>query len=598
MKTLVYLAAVLAVCAAAVPGHIENFQQTGSGDGEIVLEWDFVEGDYPLHKYTIVTDSDFSNDVRCTASHCSYTVTYLEACKAHKFDLIPMFDNPADGTIFQGDVATTTGYTADTPPSAATNVVVVSEGDTGTTIQWDAPEVNSACVESYKVCAKELEETLETNCQTVDTTSVTMAFMQGCGNYEVTVTPLTPSGNEGPAATETVTTKEGVPGPPRDVVVGITTDSTIELKWNDPLINPLCVHDYTITYGAITDEVTRNSREMSEDEYDHHATIGPLDACTNYSIEISSISESGINSAPVLKFANTNETAPQTPSLVVLDPSNPESIDVSWDSPKDACAASFVICWYDGIHPVEECEEVPSNTDNFTITGLLPCSNYQVTITSVTPGGIEGVPTADSTTTQDVEPGPVKNLMLTEIHENAVRLSFEPPETNPQCVKEYDIRVIDQDMSRVTVPKLNGDPVVDLITGLEACTNYLFKVRAITKTNKESPWSEVYNRTSDATPSEPQQFGLESATTTSITLHWFQPATNTRCVTEYLLSWQGANNEVGTMTVTDITSFKNEVTVDGLNPCEKYTFNLSAISAIGESHVLTFTQSTICEQNQ
>ncbi|TOF90583.1 hypothetical protein CGJ15_24480, partial [Vibrio parahaemolyticus] len=595
MKSFVCLVAVFTVCAALSPGHIENFIQTDSGDGTITLEWDFVEGADPLEKYTLMVnnDPDYTISVRCPLSHCSVTVDYLYACTAYKFDLIPFFTDPSIGS-YQGDVATYTGFADDDPVTSPSNLVVAGEDDTGTTLQWDAPAENAGCVDHYEVCTKP-QGSEESVCESVEDTSATISSLQACGTYDVTVTPVTLSGNEGPSVADTITTEDGVPGPPTDVVVGIITDSTIDLKWNDPLTNPLCLWEFSITCGPIT-KLVKPGYLRAEEEYDNYATIGPLDACTDYQCDITAIGKSGTPSTPVTVFASTNETDPLAPPYVHVDSGNStDSIDVTWGTNSDdKCAGGgFVICWNDGLH-LEECADVPAGTDNFTIPDLSPCSRYDISVNVVTPDGTSSETVTESTTTADIVPGPVTNLMVTDVAETGVRLSFDPPTEEPQCVKEYDIRVINEDLRRLVKPMLAEGPVTDFITGLEACTNYLFKVRAITATEKEGPWTEVRQKTADSTPSDPQQFSAKEITTSSITVEWYEPATYSNCVTEYLLSWEGASGDSDSQEITSTSTFKSEVTIDGLNACESYTFSLSAKSTIGESHVVTFTASTLC----
>lgn len=77
------------------------------------LSWDYVEGDaaYSLHKYKLLTDNDFENDVNCPVLSCSYEVDYLRACKEHEFLLTPYFYDPSGGSDLIGDTVSTIGFT-------------------------------------------------------------------------------------------------------------------------------------------------------------------------------------------------------------------------------------------------------------------------------------------------------------------------------------------------------------------------------------------------------------------------------------------------------------------------------------------------------
>nr|XP_045609990.1 receptor-type tyrosine-protein phosphatase H-like isoform X2 [Procambarus clarkii] len=597
MRVFVILAAIVAASAADL-GYVENFKQTASGDGTITLEWDYVSGDenFPIQKYSLESD-DSINTVGCVASHCSYTYSYLQACKEYTFDLTPIFVDTVNGGTVNGDKVTTTGFANDNPPSAASNLSIAGEDDTGTTLQWDAPDANPDCVKYYEVCAR-LDGQSDTECHDVYDTSVKLASLQACGYYHVKVTPVTPTDARGPELDDTVTTMDGTPGPPEDVVVGLVTNTTVDLKWNDPAVNPLCAVDYSITYGPVT---TRASRifSLSEETYDHHATLSPLEGCTNYSISISSVSKSDLESVAVTRYAATKETEPLPAPYIVVDPADTDAINVHWgEDENDNCAGYFIICWNDGIHAVDTCENV-TDSAGFTITDLLPCTEYAVTITVVSPGGIRSVVVGNSTSTLDVRPEPVKNLQVTEVYKSTISITFEPPETNKQCIKGYAMLVTDLNTTSVTSRTMSemrtSEPIEEFITNLEPCTNYRIMMAAVSPTGLMSPPQETYTRTTDDIPSEPQQFGLNGVTTSSISLQWYQPETNSRCASQYVLTWKdSAGTTVGNETIVDPSSFKVSYTVEGLNPCETYTFSLIAKSPAGESNAAEFSLQTLC----
>ncbi|XP_042237341.1 tyrosine-protein phosphatase Lar-like [Homarus americanus] len=499
MKIFLYLAAV-ALCSAQDFGHIENLQVT-SGDGSITLEWDFVAGDptYKLHKYTILTDNDFSTDLRCPAAHCTTIIDYLDACKEHTFDVTPVFDDTVNGGSVNGDTSSISGFTNDLPPSSPSNLRVLSEDDSGTTLQWDAPTKNPICVQSYKVCYR-LDKDPTPTCETTEDTTITLAGLQACGEYHVTVTPVTPSDTEGPQLEQDVTTRDGVPGTPQDVKVGITTQSTIELEWNDPAINPLCVQDYSITYGEVESRRRFSYHQVEDfgDDYDHHANIGPLEPCTEYLINITSIGKKGQESVSISKQAATNDTEPLPPKYVVVDTTSEDSIEVSWaENEADRCIGFYIICWNDDQSAVETCVNVTDTSGKYTITDLLACTHYDVSITVVTPGGIHSETVRNFTNTGEAAPGHVEGLSVVEVHPTSLKVYFEEPNSNPQCVAGYDIMEIDLDHNAHTTRRLNDKYRLDTITGLEPCTDYEIKVRAFSKTGQYvSDWQVVDQKTS------------------------------------------------------------------------------------------------------
>ncbi|KAG7160510.1 collagen alpha-1(XIV) chain-like [Homarus americanus] len=596
MKIFLYLAAV-ALCSAQDFGHIENLQVT-SGDGSITLEWDFVAGDptYKLHKYTILTDNDFSTDLRCPAAHCTTIIDYLDACKEHTFDVTPVFDDTVNGGSVNGDTSSISGFTNDLPPSSPSNLRVLSEDDSGTTLQWDAPTKNPICVQSYKVCYR-LDKDPTPTCETTEDTTITLAGLQACGKYHVTVTPVTPSDTEGPQLEQDVTTEDGLPGPPQDVKVGITTDSLIEMEWNNPAINPLCVQDYSITYGEVESRRRFSSHQVEDfgDDYDHHANIGPLEPCTEYIINITSISKNGLKSESVSSEAATIDTDPQPPPYVVLDSPDSDTIDVEWGvNEGDRCAGYYIVCWTDDITKVEVCQNV-TDGGSLTISDLLACALYNVSVTVVTPSGIPSNTVTNHTYTKELAPGPVQNVQVIEAHLSSLTVSYEVPVTNPQCVGAYDTRVINLDKLDNSAKKVTEGVVkTNTIAGLEPCTNYEIEIAAVSHSGEYmSVWKKVDGKTKDGTPSEPQNISVKDATIDSLTLQWFEPITNSPCVIQYDLTWTDGIN-TGSAKISDVTSNKFEYTIEGLNSCDEYTITLSAKSTTSESRTKKIIQKTDC----
>ena len=182
------------------------------------------------------------------------------------------------------------------------------------------------------------------------------------------------------------------------------------------------------------------------------------------------------------------------------------------------------------------------------------------------------------------------DLHVIDIGTNWLTIKCLPPTVDPQCVKEVITRVIDEDQKSLRLEKTEYEGV---ITGLEACTNYRILVSTRSPSGLQSEVSEIRNMTLDDLPSEPQAFAVIEVTTTSITLQWFQPATNPRCASVYKLTWEDDVN-TDTITISDASSFKTEVTVDGLRPCTNINFKLYAESLVGAGPETTLKYSTAC----
>lgn len=589
---LFYLVAFVTTCTAVDLGHVENFNVEDFGIGFVKLAWDFVEGDatHPLHKYSLTVDSDLTVEFKCSNPTCNRIIEDLDACVEHLFELTPIFYTPA-GDDTDGNLALTTGYTTDEIPGAVSDIRVTTDTDAETSFKWNQPLVNPKCVDLYSICYR-LDGETDNPCVESNSTTVTVNNMSACATYHVTVTPLTPSGKAGPMIEYVFKTHDGVPGKPEDVHVGLITPETIQLLWNNPSDNFLCLERFRITIGETHAKIKRPAMR-SASGYDNEFTFTPLFPCTDYTIDICSANEAEITSEKVIMYASTEEIEPLAPPSVTVTPSGPDTIEVSWgDNENDRCSGSFEVCWYDGVHPVEQCQEVGGDGDNnLVVHDLVPCSNYDFSITVHSPNGtFVSNSTYNSTSTADVRPGPVVNLHVVDVDRTEMTVKCEPPAVDPQCAKEVITRVIDENgKSQRVMRKSNFE---ETIYGLEPCTDYRILVSTKSPSGLQSEERETRNRTLDDIPSEPQAFNVTDVTTTSVTLQWFRPATNPRCATDYTLTWAGDVND--TITISDTSSFKIVYVVDGLNSCTNYNFTLNAESSAGQGPETILAQTTTC----
>lgn len=465
------------------PSHVNNFQQRGSGYTEVTLEWDYVEGypAYPLVKYTLVTNKLVQVDFNCATRHCSYTVDGLEACTEYTFDLIPFFKDPTNDSTFQGAIVSTIAYTNDTPVSAPSNLVIVSEDDFGTTLQWDASAGD--CVASYKVCSR-LDGSQETVCQTVNGTSTTIATMQGCGTYQVSVSPVTHTGNEGPSLEETITPKNVAPGPPMDLVADNFTDTTVVIMWNNPDVNSLCLREYSITYGQVMDRVSRS--HGAQGDYDNYATIGPLEPNTVYIIEIISIGQFGQNSAPATLYVITKE-AGRIVDFQQTD-SGDGSVTLEWDTAKgvDTIQKYTIITDSDFATDIR----CPLSHCSITIDYLEACKEHEFDLIpffkSSTNGSIiQGDVATTTGYTNDKPVSAPRNLMVVSGDDFGTTLQWEAPAEYPDCVKLYKVCSSLERTQDSVCQTVNGTSMK--VASMQTCGTYQVIVTPVTLSGKEGP---------------------------------------------------------------------------------------------------------------
>ena len=75
------------------------------------------------------------------------------------------------------------------------------------------------------------------------------------------------------------------------------------------------------------------------------------------------------------------------------------SLQVSWTTDR-ICIDHFLVCYYEHSVPEETCG-VEDNTET-SLLGLLPCTDYTVVVTAITPYGVESNKTTTTASTLEI----------------------------------------------------------------------------------------------------------------------------------------------------------------------------------------------------
>jgi len=386
----------------------------------------------------------------------------------------------------------------------------------------------------------------------------------------------------------------GDPSEVRDLVVGTIGETTVELKCNDPLQNPLCVDKYSIDYGE-TNNISMKSLKVKNGGYDNHATISDLQGCTIYDFDVSPISQDGVNGVIVRVTAETLETYPLPIGDISVTYDESGLIDIIWSTnQEDKCQATWKICYHDELNPGDTCFlEDGADGENYRIQ-INPdfCVKYDVGVAGVSPSGMIGEFSWDFAWTQDAQPGPVQNLALGQVDTNSIEFTYTDPAENANCVTGYDVQITD--LNDKSIRALNQDHD-DFLTDLEACTEYEISVSAYTRTGLTSTPEIISASTGEGPVSAPRSFGVHDGevTDTTITLVWYEALTNSRCTGSYTLSWTGSSD--GSVVI-DQATYQVIQIVEGLTCGGTYDFTLEVFSvnagASSEGPV-TITASTL-----
>nr|XP_045609987.1 von Willebrand factor A domain-containing protein 7-like isoform X1 [Procambarus clarkii] len=576
-------------------GMILDLEAVSTGQTWVTLKWTITPTKYEVHKYTILIDDDFTEDDRCSQSECLHNVTDLRPCTPYTFKVTPSFT--VEGSYVAGEAAATQASTTDQEPSTPVNGAVVDSTTDGVNITWEVQ--HNSCISQFQVCYRTTDTWVWVLCERTSSTSYEMRGLEACVEYEVSVASITPSGLQSSSLLFTVNTQESAPGAPRNVQTVLSTPYSITVTWDDPLENAHCIDRYAVSYTVtdvtLTVEVAARLHHQRAGS-DNSVIIENLDPCTNYTIWVSGITVSGIVGPYVESNTATAEIAPSSVTSVTLQEVTSVSMKVTWEGTM-TCVDHFNLCYYSQEEVVLYCYE--EQVMVATLTGLLPCVTYYVSVTAVSPSDLYSHTLWQTMSTLQVAPGEPQNLTVSSVTSHSISIDFDPPVENPQCTNEYDYTIIGVDEEVIYSDRQTYNQVDNIFEDLEACTNYKIQVRALSSEKLGSQWVTTSATTSEEEPSRPQAFQVLQTNETTLEVSWWAPDVNSNCVKYYELQWTSPYGDVNYDSITpapgDELPFVIVRLISGLEPCTVYGLSVWAVTPSGSpGNAAMLSHSTLC----
>jgi hypothetical protein len=213
---------------------------------------------------------------------------------------------------------------------------------------------------------------------------------------------------------------------------------------------------------------------------------------------------------------------PQNPpgNLRVLAKTH-DSVSVAWDD--TLTETSYTVRWrqassgsWDGQAPLAQ------DTTSYTISGLLPETEYLIQVEATGPGGTAAAGPI-SVTTDGTAPPAATNLQVTATTSSSISLSWQD---NAQNETGYQVEHRQQGSSSwVQGPNLPADTTSYTVTGLQELTTYELRVVAFNSWGR-TPSAQVTAQTQGSPPAAPTNLRLVSATSNSMVVAWDDNATN------------------------------------------------------------------------
>ncbi|XP_078605593.1 usherin-like isoform X2 [Branchiostoma floridae x Branchiostoma japonicum] len=466
-------------------------------------------------------------------------------------------------------------------PSTPLSVTADGQAPDTVVVTWQSPAETNGDLLGYYIYYQVVGSTETSQAEAgPDETTYSISGLRPATEYIITLTAYTEGGESERSGEALVSTLSGVPSTPLSVTADGQAPDTVVVTWQSPAETNGDLLGYYIYYQVVgSTEELRAETGVDETTY----TISGLRPATEYIITLTAYTEGGESERSEEVLVSTLSGVPSTPLSVTADGQAPDTVVVTWQSPAETngdLLGYYIYYQVVGSTDTSQAETGPDET-TYSISGLLPATEYIITLTAYTEGGeserseevlvstLSGVPSTPLSVTADGQ-----------APDTVVVTWQSPAETNGDLLGYYIYYQV-VGSTETSQAETGPDKTTYSISGLRPATEYIITLTAYTEGGESERSGEALVRTLSGVPSTPLGVTAEENAPDAILVTWEPPTQTNGDLLGYYIYYQ----VVGDTETSRAEAGPDDVAyiISGLQPATEYIITLTAYTEGGES---------------